>query len=1012
MKSSGTGWYKAILIPLQTQSINNPKTNDYFQIQIVYSFYFKRLFTTFLASENFCDSLLLCICYEHLRPIVYFIIFFSSSHLFFSILSMDEDDIIVALLSEVEVLDRDAFISVIQSSYAPKDEESIALGHHLFTKFISLYSVNEQERIDWYELLELIKDDNQRADFKFSYFSLLIPDNNNTEFISRYLNYINSEDAKIALDEESILEEVAKYSTIEDFQNGFKLFQLGLNIIESSNLDALSKAELIKSQYLKQLNIKHHQIDETFQNYSQFISKYDISNYDLQMSEANKIYELTKSGQFDLESFYYKQSNHISKEFYLSYLNYLSSVSKQNRNINELLVSFENSISESDDSELWVSFLSIFDEYNEKEDNNNHLLIFLSRFLKRFPYSSLPYTEILKGIPHRFSEKIYNDIKPRLDYFLSNFNPGYVEWKELAINHLNLLFKLNDPNLDSTTENYFMKAIEFNDTPFHSIERFIVNSYEKYKKIDKSRYYLRLITSNFENQSENWLISYYFEQRNGTLESCFKILTAAINRAENLDWPDRIIEEYLRFGQLYQSNNLKNILIKISKKKKLMISQSEEIIEEPTNKRSYDDIDDEDGSKKRKTVTNVRDRENLTVSISNIPPNISEKQILNFFKDCGDVNESKMVAINDVQQFHIEFTNENSVLRALAKDYKKFSNTEIRVQRLLKNTIWVTNFPPSFTQIDLENTFSSVGIIVNVRLPSLKFNSQRRFCYIQFINSEIASEAVNKFDSKIIDGYKLIVKISDPNSKINRSGATEEGREVFVSKLDFYKVNSFKLKQLFEKYGVVENVHLPLSAKNKEQGKKHDGYGFVVFKTSEEAQESLKLNLVSFEGRAIEVSISKKKKEKEKHKEKFGLIDYRNSENVLALKDLPDTINSSQLKAFFQNYGEIVDVILEQNSDGALIIFSNPKEVGETSLKVEGRMIGDYQIKITTVSELKRLKNRNKDTPATINTSFIPSSLRRKPKSIVTNRETKKSEVNNQIEKTNDDFRAMLLGNK
>jgi RNA recognition motif-containing protein len=347
----------------------------------------------------------------------------------------------------------------------------------------------------------------------------------------------------------------------------------------------------------------------------------------------------------------------------------------------------------------------------------------------------------------------------------------------------------------------------------------------------------------------------------------------------------------------------------------------------------------------------------------------------------------------------------------------------LRVQRLLNSTVWITNFPPTFTQVDLEKTFSTVGQVISVRLPSLKFNVQRRFCYIEFADSASAAAAVEKFDGEVINGFKLNVKISDPSSKQNRSGAAEEGREVYVSKLDFYKVTAAKVKELFGKYGIVQNVHLPLSESNKMQGKKHDGYGFVVFSTPAEAQNALSLNLISFEGRAIEVSISKKKSQKEKNKEKTAFKDYRYADNVLALKNLPDTINGDQLKSFFTKYGEVDDVVLEPRFRGALIILSNANEAGSISMKIEGKKIGDYNIELTTVSDLQRSEQPNGSnvSNATKKTSFIPSSLRRKPKvsSIQSNQPVTASgahssspEPVNQIQKTNDDFRAMLLGKK
>jgi hypothetical protein len=110
-----------------------------------------------------------------------------------------------------------------------------------------------------------------------------------------------------------------------------------------------------------------------------------------------------------------------------------------------------------------------------------------------------------------------------------------------------------------------------------------------------------------------------------------------------------------------------------------------------------------------------------------------------------------------------------------------------------------------------------------VRFPSLKYNTHRRFCYVQF-QSAAEAHAATKLDGKVLgDGLHLTAKISDPSRKQERHGPVHEGREIHVSNLD-WKASESDLKELFSQYGPVEVARIPTKV---DGGSK--GFGFVVF---------------------------------------------------------------------------------------------------------------------------------------------------------------------------------------
>ena len=189
----------------------------------------------------------------------------------------------------------------------------------------------------------------------------------------------------------------------------------------------------------------------------------------------------------------------------------------------------------------------------------------------------------------------------------------------------------------------------------------------------------------------------------------------------------------------------------------------------------------------------------------------------------------------------IEFESKEEMLAAQTKDLKDFRGNTIEVQVGTGTTLYVTNFPPSSDESYIRDLFGKVsamtcqtrkylctnsdqyGEIAEVRFPSLKYNTHRRFCYVQFRSAEDAQGACD-LDEKLVDGHhKLVAKMSDPSLKDKRHGAMYEGREVYASNVD-WSATEEDLKEVFSKYGKVEKVRIPknLSGKSK-------GMAFIVF---------------------------------------------------------------------------------------------------------------------------------------------------------------------------------------
>ncbi len=171
---------------------------------------------------------------------------------------------------------------------------------------------------------------------------------------------------------------------------------------------------------------------------------------------------------------------------------------------------------------------------------------------------------------------------------------------------------------------------------------------------------------------------------------------------------------------------------------------------------------------------------------------------------------------------------------------KTFDGRAIEVQLGSGSTLYVCNFPAIADEAWIRDKFSKVGPyrvricwksligwqygeIVDIRFPSLKYNTHRRFCYVQFKRASEAQEATQLDGVSVGDDLQLLAKISDPGQKQGRQGAIYEGRELFLANLD-WQATQGEVKRAFSKYGNVEGVRLPKKINGTSKG-----IGFVVF---------------------------------------------------------------------------------------------------------------------------------------------------------------------------------------
>lgn len=508
------------------------------------------------------------------------------------------------------------------------------------------------------------------------------------------------------------------------------------------------------------------------------------------------------------------------------------------------------------------------------------------------------------------------------------------------------------------------------------------------------------------------------------------VLRQAVRRS-NLDWPEKLMQMYIQHCEDHEDvEELQMAIVEVRKATKAVTKrrerealaaqqQQQQVLQAPhseqaaaesyTGKRKREEEADTDEMAHKKTraentndqlprqdltaaLTLKRDRENATILVENLPEDVSETRVRQFFRDCGAINGLKVFpGKNGGATAIVEFDSKEDALFAQSRDGKDFEGHTIQVQLGSGSTLFVANFPPTADESYLRNLFRECGEIVDVRFPSLKYNTHRRFCYVQFkLNSE-AQAAASLHGQIVGDDLKLVAKVSNPLNKQERTGPMEEGREVYVKNVD-WNASEDDVKELFSRFGKVESVRIPRNAQGRSKG-----FAYVVFPTTvgslspsrrrnlttpqDDAHNALAMNLQEFRGRQLHVQISSKVGAKRvaatilSHRDRSESAPAETngeagspsttSDNPLAhtvgerknrtlgLMNIPDTVNDSRVRSIVEQYGPLVKIVLRPDHQGAIVEYADVNDAGKAALGLEGHeIVTGRRIRVGSVAEM------------------------------------------------------------
>ncbi|KXS94648.1 hypothetical protein AC578_5555 [Pseudocercospora eumusae] len=605
----------------------------------------------------------------------------------------------------------------------------------------------------------------------------------------------------------------------------------------------------------------------------------------------------------------------------------------------------------------------------------------------------------------------------------------------------------------------------FDGDPLFRLEQIQIKFYAEARRIQEARDIYQQLAARHGNSFDFWAKYYNWEiwlwgydriremRRVETDDNGPNLATAVVQQAlkqRNLDYPERVMDLYLNHFQQHESSVrlqvalaearefANKLAVKRAKEAEeaaalaaqqqeqlLAAAQVEEEVTGEKRKRDDEPLTNGDSHKRARTeLENVaedertepsasasaqikRDREHNTLTLRNLPADVTDVEIKKFFRDVGNPPSINIAQESDGQTASatVEFASEEDVLAAKTRNGKELRGHEVKIQSGTLSTLYVTNYPDVYDEEKIRSLFKSYGDIVSVRFPSLKYNSRRRFCYVTFLTPEMAKAAEKAMHETKLDAmHTLTALISNPDAKKQRSGPQDEGREIVVKNMD-REAKESEIREHFAAFGQIERMNLIRLVNGKPTGTL-----FIVYNKAEDATKAVEeSNDKPFRERVLKVEMAQPKgrtaapSERARHEdviikkaasvEPAGNGERRGSdvsmafssravddeayktarERKIAIFNIPDTVNDARIRAAMEHYGPLTKIQLRREKEGAIVEFAELAAANKVRLGVDVSSLG-AEARTGEVGELlarqKKEKKTTKNSPA-----FAPPQL-------------------------------------
>ncbi|GAA6059133.1 hypothetical protein JCM10212_003880 [Sporobolomyces blumeae] len=804
-------------------------------------------------------------------------------------------------------------------------------------------------------------------------------------------------------------------------------FEVDVLVIEKTPDQLLQVEEL----YTSRLRVPHLGIKDTFDSYSTFVTRFDNDNYDQSLPAASKIYSATskKVDEREAEEAKLKRAGYTAQA-YLDYIAWEREVKRPDVQLVKALCA-RATTDHPHDVELWETCVEFEWRIPEKdsgllevaEKSVRHNPANASLWTTYFRTSEKA-GQGADGVEGLFARAMATGL------FAADMDSTVALYHARAAFHRRELDRSGTDDVGPNADLVGLvlgvlaegiaktKEVHKKGDKLHRLEKFMIRIYERFQMTEEAGKLWEELTKAEPYSYATWYGRADFETRAGRYDKAHEVYVQGCS-ARGLDYPEYLLEPWLTFEQEYGTfDDLHFAMIKAKRQKKglekrrareaeqaaaLAYSQAQaETSAQSTDADSFIASAvqavpvDGDSSKKRERSPQVdsaaenaskkvkvdapvpagpqggpaepkRDREHSTVfAISE--GTMSEDDVKRLFRDCGEVRECKVKAIDDKTYAMLEFMDKESVLPAQTKDKKRINESEVEVHIAWQSCLYVTNFPESFDKAAVEKLFEKYGVIFDTRWPSKRFKNTRRFCYVQFSNPAHAQAALELNGTELEPGHRLGVYISDPSRKKSRTDSGANNRELYVSSLAKF-VKEDELRKLFEPFGSLKGIRLVADEKGECKG-----FAFIEYEDEASAKAALSLNNHELRKRRMAVTIAQSRATGTA--KSTGPTERRSeTENrSIRVRGLAPGTEEAIIQQTFEKLATVQRVVYEVGETEAVVTFENAADVGKVLMQRDSIEVDSTPVEVLADGRQARAANGKKPHPSsTASTSNKPS---------------------------------------
>ncbi|KAI9319735.1 hypothetical protein BX666DRAFT_2024808 [Dichotomocladium elegans] len=318
----------------------------------------------------------------------------------------------------------------------------------------------------------------------------------------------------------------------------------------------------------------------TFNQYSTFITTYDNANYEENMVKANKVFAKTKAAADDRDMFEIKLAESgYSLDMFYQYIEH-EKVTELRPSLNSIRNLYERAVA------IYCTDVGLWDDYIcfllERVHLPFVLLHVCERATRNCPWSGTLYAHLTRALEANGSDKetilgildkaleneaLLSSLEDLVTLFLAkcNYLRRQVDWQnpdDADIIDLRVAFEEAMAYLDEkhpTQRDPYFRIEQY----YAFVEGELLDSPEKAREIWEK------VVLKLGKSTDAWLAYVDFERANRNISKCESLLKRALNK--KVDDPQRLMHTWLRIeNELGSRDSLEDCIVRVNKKSKVL----------------------------------------------------------------------------------------------------------------------------------------------------------------------------------------------------------------------------------------------------------------------------------------------------------------------------------------------------------------------------------------------------------------------------------------------------------